>query len=157
MPEDSSPPLYKIRLVWAGAFLSGFVATNLFLSLFCSSWPLVAYLVVGGIGASAGERLHRRFSGQTTLAMIIRRGAVFLALFSAVGLTALFAMPAHWESKCSWRYCHRALGPGLLKSPFPVGTPSCRGWSTCVNEYPYTPSGFQKVLRRIEKQGCPAP
>jgi len=157
MPEDSSPPLYKIRLLWAGAFISGLVATNLFLYLFCSSWPLVIYLAVGGVGAWKAERLHERFSAQTTGATIIRRGAICLAIFSAVGLIALFAMPTNWDTKCSWRYCSRALGPGLLDSPFPVGTPSCRGWSTCVNEYSYSPAQYRRVLRRIEKQGCPAP
>ena len=137
--------------------MSALVGTNLLLSLFCGSWPLLFYLVLGGLGAWAGERLHHRVSGDTTLATIARRFAVSLALFSAVGLTVLFAMPVSWDTKCSWRYCSRALGPGLLESPFPVGTPSCRAWSMCVNEYPYSPSQYRDVLGRIKRQGCPAP
>jgi len=156
-PTETQSDLRKIRLLWAGAFVSGLVATNLFFSLFCASWPLVLYLIVGGVGAWAGERLHRRFSAETLGSKIIRRGATALAIFSAVGLMALFAMPVNWDTKCSWRYCGRALGPGLLKSPFPVGTPSCRGWSACVNEYPYSGSEYDEMLEHIEEQGCPAP
>ena len=148
---------YKIRFLWAGAFLSGLVVTDLFQSLFCSSWPLVFYLGVWGIGAWMGEGLHRRFSAQTRGATIIRRGAIGMALLSALGLMVLFVMPVRWDSKCAWRYCGRALGPGLLESPFPVGTPSCRGWSLCVNEYPYSRSDQAEVLRRIREQGCPEP
>jgi hypothetical protein len=157
MAEDSSSSLYKIRLLWAGAFVSVCVATDLFLHFFCGSWPLVLYLAAWGIGAWTGGRVHRRFSAKTTGATLIRRGVICLALFSALGLMMLFAMPVNWDTKCSWRYCGRALGPGLLKSPFPVGTPPCRGWSTCVNEYPYSAAEYRKVLQRIKVQGCPAP
>ena len=156
-PTETGTSLRKVRLLWAGAFVSGLVATNLFISLFCSSWPLILYLVVGGVGAWAGEGLHRRFSADTLGSKIIRRGATALAIFSAVGLMTLFMMPTRWDTKCSWRYCGRALGPGLLKSPFPVGTPSCRGWSICVNEYPFSRSEYETALEHIEEQGCPAP
>ena len=156
-PTEAKHRRNKIRLLWAGAFVSGLVAVDLFLNFFCGSWPLVVYLAVGGLGAWTGERLHRRFSADTTGATLVRRGAMGLALFSAMGLVALFAMPVNWDTKCSWRYCGRALGPGLLKSPFPVGTPPCRGWSTCVNEYRYSPSEYRRVLRRIAAQGCPEP
>jgi hypothetical protein len=156
-PEETGSSLTRIRLVWAGAFLSFLVATDLFLSLFCSSWPLLFYVVAGGLGALLAKKLHRRFSGDTTWRRLFR-GLVFgLAIFSALGLGVLFAMPAQWNSHCAWRYCGRALGPGLLDSPFPVGPVSCGGWSTCVNEYPYSPGEYDELLRRIEAQGCPAP
>ena len=156
-PEETGSSLLKIRLVWAGAFMSFLVATNLVLSLLCSSWPLLFYLVAGGLGAWLAERLQRRFAGDATSRKLFR-GLVFgLAVFSAPGLGALFAMPAQWDSRCAWRYCARALGPGLFKSPFPVGPVSCRGWSTCVNEFPYSSSQYDALLRRIEAQGCPAP
>jgi hypothetical protein len=152
-PSDTKPPLYKVRLVSAGAFLSGLVATDLFLNFFCSSWPLLLYLAAACLGAWKAEGLQRRFSGTT----FVRRLGIGLALFSALGLVAMVAMPVNWNSKCAWRYCGRALGPGLLKSPFPVGTPNCGAWSKCANEYPYASEEYHELLRRIEEQGCPAP
>ncbi|MDP6944405.1 MAG: hypothetical protein QF464_09675, partial [Myxococcota bacterium] len=79
------------------------------------------------------------------------------ALFSAVGLSVLFATPVNWDSKCALRYCVRALGPGLFESPFPVGTPSCGAWSKCANEYPYSHREYRALLSRMERQSCPAP
>jgi hypothetical protein len=149
--------LLTIRLVSAGAFMSLLVATDLLFSLFCSSWSLLFYLAVAGSGAWKGERLHRRFSADTTRATFVRRFGVVLALFSALGLVVLLAMPVHWDSKCAWRYCGRAMGPGLLESPFPVGTPSCGAWMKCANEFQYSPKGYRDLLERMEEQGCPAP
>jgi hypothetical protein len=154
---DRLDPKTRARLLWAGALLSVLVATELFLRFFCASWPLGVYLLVGGLGAWRGERLHQRFSAETLGATLVRRCAQGLALFSAVGLVGLTALPPQWGTKCSWRYCGRALGPGLLQSPFPVGEPSCGAWSVCANEYPYSPAEYQKILGRIESQGCPAP
>jgi hypothetical protein len=155
--EETGSSLLKARIMWAGAFMSFLVATNLIMSLFCSSWPLFFYLAAGGLGAFLAERLQRWFAGDTIWRKLFR-GLVFgLAVFSFVGLGALFAMPAHWDGKCAWRYCSRALGPGLFDSPFPVDPVSCRGWSTCVNEYPYSHGEYRQFLRRIEAQGCPAP
>lgn len=156
-PEDTKSPVYKIRLVAAGAFVSGLVATDLFLNFFCSFWPLLFYLAAAGLGAWKAEKLERRFSGDTAGATFVRRLGIGLALFSALGLVTLSVMPVNWDTKCSWRHCSRALGWGLLESPFPVGTPTCRGWSTCVNEYQYSRSEYQEMLRRIQKQGCPEP
>jgi len=69
----------------------------------------------------------------------------------------LFVMPVNWDTKCAWRYCDRALGVGLFKSPFPVGTPTCTGWNRCVNEYPFSEGEYRKALGQIRRQGCPAP
>ena len=156
-PEDTKSPVYKIRLVAAGAFVSGLVATDLFLNFFCSFWPLLFYLAAAGLGAWKAEKLERRFSGDTAGATFVRRLGIGLALFSALGLVTLSVMPVNWHSKCAWRYCGRAMGLGLLKSPFPVGTPTCGAWSKCANEYRFSPEEYRELLRRIEKQGCPAP
>lgn len=156
-PAAPRPSLLKVRLVWAGAFLSFLVATHLVLTLFCSGWPLLFYLMAGGLGALLAEKLDRKFAGEGTWRRLAR-GLIFgLAIFSILGLGALFMMPAHWDGHCAWRYCGRAMGPGLLKPPFPVGPVSCSGWSTCANEYPYSASEYDALLRRIEAQGCPAP
>lgn len=157
MSEDSHTSPAQIRLLWAGVFVSGLVVTDLLLKLFCGAWPMVMYLVLGGVGAGVGPRLHRRFSGVTRGSTIVRGGARGLSLMSAVGLMVLFIMPVSWESKCSWRYCDRALGLGLLSTPFPVGTPTCKGWSTCVNEYPLSDAEYRRALRHIRRQGCPEP
>lgn len=157
MEDEDNKDLRMVRLVWAGAFLSFLVATNLLFSLFCSNWPLIVYLMIGGLGAWLGPKLNQRFSKNTFFSKLVRRSAVMLAGFSLMGLVALFMLPAHWESKCAWRYCGRAMGPSPLTSPFPVGDVSCRAWSMCVNEYPYRSGQMRDVYRRMEEQGCPAP
>ena len=157
MPESLRALLTGPRLLWAGVFVSGLVATSFFLSLVCSGWPLVMYFFFGGVGALLGPRLHRRGAGEGLVATILRRGASGLAVFSAVGLIMLCFMPVNWDTKCAWRYCGRALGVGLLESPFPVGTPSCRGWSMCVNEYPYSDIQYRRALSQIRRQDCPEP
>jgi hypothetical protein len=155
MPPETS--IAKYRAVSAGAFLSGLVGLDLFLNFFCSNFPLIIYLAVGGLGAWIGGACHARLSRASGGARFIRPMGVLLALFSVCGLVALFALPVNWETKCSWRYCGRALGPGLLVSPFPVGTPSCRAWHTCANEYPFTPGGYDSALQRMDRQGCAEP
>jgi hypothetical protein len=153
MSEDSETSPAQVRLLWAGAFVSGLVVTDLLMKLFCSGWPVVIYFVLGGVGAWTGPRLHRRFSGSK----IVYRGVRSLSLLSAAGMVVLFVMPVNWDTKCAWRHCDRALGVGLFKSPFPVGTPTCRGWSTCVNEYPLSDAEYRRALRHIRRQGCPEP
>ena len=152
---DVSP--FRSRLLWAGVFISGLVISDLLLKLLCSAWPLMMYLVFGAVGAVVGPRLHRRFSGDAHGATFIRHGAHVLARLSIVGMVVLFVMPISWETKCAWRYCDRAFGPSLFNSPFPVGTPTCRGWNKCANEYPYTRAEYAVVLQRIRQQGCAEP
>ena len=130
---------------------------DLFLSLFCSRFPLLIYLVVGGLGAWVGGAQYARLSRASGGARFVRSVGVFLALFSVCGIVVQFAWPVNWKTKCSWRYCGRAMGPGLLVSPFPVGTPSCSAWHKCANEYPFTPGGYESALRRMDRQGCDAP
>ena len=155
--DESRPSAVNVRLIWAGVFISGLVVTDGVLKLFCSSWPLVLYLVLGGLGAALGSPLDRRFSGATRGVAMIRAGAKGLSIVSALGLVALFILPVNWETHCSWRHCGRALGLGLFESPFPVGTPPCRGWNKCVNEYPYSDAQYRRVLRQMQRQDCPAP
>ena len=147
----------KYRAVTAGAFLSGLVGLDLFLNLLCTGFPLVFYLVVGGVGAWFGGARHARLSRDTGGAKFVSRVGVFLAIFSACGICVQFAMPVNWDTKCAWRYCGRAMGPGWWRSPFPVGTPSCSAWWKCANEYPFTSEEYNRALRRMDKQGCPAP
>ena len=146
-----------VRLKWAWVFVSGLVLTNFFLSFFCGNWSLFVYLIVGGIGAWRAESLQKRFSGDSWFAKIVRAGAALSAVASFAGFIGLSLMPVRWDTKCSWRYCGRAMGPGLFKSPFPVGTPTCRGWSVCANEYQYSSAEYSEMLKQIEAQGCPAP
>ena len=157
MFEPPRPNTIHIRLISAGAFLSVLVATNLFLTLFCGSWPLLFYLLAGALGAWAGPFLHRRFTSRPQLAKIVRAIGIGLAAFSALGLAVLFLLPVNWDAKCAFAHCGRALGPGLMESPFPVGTPTCKGWSICVNEYQYSNEDYADVLKRMKKQGCPEP
>ena len=145
------------RIVTAGAFLSGLVALDLFLNFFCGDLPLLFYLVLGGVGAGLGGLAKRFLSGRSAVAAVARWTGVLLALFTLCGMMVEFANPVRWDTKCSWSYCGRALGPGLFESPYPVGTPSCRGWSTCVNEYPYSGEQYRRVLGLLREQGCPAP
>jgi len=150
-------PIWKYRAVTTGAFLSGLVGFDLFLNFFCAGFPLLFYLIAGGLGAWVGGVLHRRLSSTNPAAKFVRWMGVSLALFSLCGIVVLSTSPVNWETKCSWRYCGRAMGPGLLKSPFPVGTPSCSAWWKCANEYPFTPDQYEIALRRMDSQGCPAP
>ena len=157
MSETPSAPLHTVRLVWAAAFVSGLVLTDLLLKLFCGSWPLIMYLIIGGIGTVVGPPLHRRFSGENLGSTTVRRSANILGVLAAVGIVMLCVMPVSWDLKCSWRYCGRAMGPGLFQSPFSVGTPTCGGWHKCVNEYPYSRSEYATAMQRIRQQGCSAP
>jgi len=149
--------LTTYRAVSSGAFLSGLVGLDLFLNFYCAGIPLLFYLVVGGIGAWFGGAQQARLSRATGTAQWLRRTGVFLAAFSVLGICVQLVKPVDWQTKCSWRYCGRAMGLGLLKSPFPVGTPSCTGWWTCANEYSFPPGQYETALRRMEAQGCPAP
>ena len=151
--------LTRYRAVSAGAFLSGIVGLDLFLNFFCGGLPLVIFLFVGTLGAWLGGRFHTRLSAQTKGFRFIRSIGMGLAIFSLCGMVYETAKPINWDTKCSWRYCGRAMAPGLFKSPFPVGTPTCSGWWTCANEYqfPDGPFGYATALERMRKQGCAEP
>ena len=147
----------KLRGQWAGAFLSFIVAFDLLLSLLCSGLPLIMYLLVGGFGAWIGPKLREWFSKRTGVSKFLRVLVPTLACASAIGILVLLILPVHWNGKCAYRYCGRALGMGLMTSPYPVGEPSCRGWSICINEYSFKPGEREDALERLRKQGGPEP
>jgi hypothetical protein len=154
---SSEETLTKYRIVSTGAFLSGLVGLDLFLNFFCAAIPLLFYLIVGGLGAWIGGVLHARLSSISRGAKFVRSAGVFLALFFVCGVVLQIAIPVNWDTKCAWRHCGRAMSPGLLKSPFSVGTPSCSAWWKCANEYPFTPTQYDTALQRMDNQGCEAP
>ena len=154
--EPSTSPR-AARWIGAGAFRSFLVASHLVISLFCGSWPLLFYVLAGGLGAWSGPRLHRRFSGDHALAKLARAQAIGLAAFTVIGLTALTFKPIHWDTTCSWRYCGRARGPSLIQSPFPVGPVSCGALHLCINESPYSPYERSRVVEAMNDAGCAPP
>ena len=155
MFEESN--IARFRTVSAGAFLSGIIALDLFLSLFCSGFPLIIYLVVGGLGFWFGGAFHERLSRPSRGAKFFRKLGVVLAVFSVAGVLLQFALPVNWSTKCSWRYCGRVMGPSLFESPFPVGTPSCSAWHKCANEHQFSGNEYSRLLQRMERQECAAP
>jgi hypothetical protein len=155
MPDKSVT--VKFRAVSTGAVLSGLVALDLFFSLFCARFPLILYLLVGGFGWWVGGSVHKRVTGPSTGAKFIRGIGIALACFSAFGILAQLVIPVNWNTKCSWRYCSRAMGPGLFDSPFPVGALSCSAWHKCANEYQFSPGEYSRLLQRMEQQECAPP
>jgi hypothetical protein len=154
---SEEPNIGKFRTVSAGAFLSGIVALDLVLNLLCSGFPLIIYLVVGGLGFWFGGAFHERLSRPSGGAKFVRKLGVVLAVFSVAGMVLQLVLPVNWNTKCSWRYCGRAMGPGLFESPFPVGTPSCSAWHKCANEYQFSGGEYSRLLQRMERQECAAP
>ena len=149
--------LYRVRLVGAGVYVSVFVATDLLLNFSCAFWPFIFYVGAAALGARKAPALNSRYSGKTPRSRFVRRLGVGVAVFSAAGLVILSAAPVNWDSKCAWRHCGRAFGVGLMKSPFPVGTPTCSAWRMCANEYRMSEGQYSELLRRMDKQGCEAP
>lgn len=150
-------PSLIVRLVGAGVYVSVFVATDLLLNFFCSFWPLIFYVGAAALGARKAPALNSRYSGKTSWSRFVRRLGVGVAVFSAAGLVILSAAPVNWDSKCAWRHCGRAFGVGLMRSPFPVGTPTCSAWRMCANEYRMSEGQYSELLRRMDKQGCAMP
>ena len=145
------------RIVTAGALLSGLVALDLFLNFFCEDLPLLFYIILGGIGVWRGKSFQSRLAGNGGAKKFLRLAGVALAIFSAGGILVETVTPVNWDTKCSWKYCARAMSPGLTKSPFPVGTPTCSGWWTCANEYQWPPGEYSVALDRMTEQECPLP
>jgi hypothetical protein len=154
---SDKPDIIRYRAVSAGACLSVLVGLDLFLNLFCAGFPLIVYLVVAALGAWLGGALYHPLSRDSGGAQFMRWLGATLAFFSMCGIILQFAWPVNWETKCSWRYCGRAMGPSFLESPFPVGTPSCSAWHKCANEYPFTPAEYNRALERMKRQDCAAP
>ena len=154
---SSKHEINRYRAVASGAFLSGIVGIDLLLNFVCAGLPLVIYLAVAASGAWCGGALYGWLASDSRGPRFVRWLAKALAIFSLCGIVVQIAWPVNWETKCSWRYCGRAMGPTLLESPFPVGTPHCSAWHKCANEYPFTPVDYNRALERMKEQGCAAP
>ena len=87
----------------------------------------------------------------------IRAIAVVGAGVMLLGTATLTFLPPAWSSHCGFRYCGRALGPSLFRSPFPVGTPSCQNLHMCANEYPLTQGEMRELMELMSSRGCEPP
>ena len=158
--SDETPDRKKRTRKWTAAFMvSGLILMDVVLELLCARFPLLFYLIVAGFGYALGGPLSRWAAATSLFARFARASAkfiVFLGILGAIGLTFL-PSPFLWESKCTWRQCGRVLGMGLTQSPFPAPPINCNALHRCANEYRYTKSGYQDLLKHMEKKGCEPP
>ena len=157
MSNQQNKILNRYALVGAGFFMSGLVGLDLIGELLCIRFPLLFYLILGAVGMVIGNKARGWLQSRMRLKKLLKIIAITGCLAGLTGAGVLSFYGANWETKCSWRYCGRALGVGLTKSPFPVGTPTCRVLHLCVNEYNMSPSESAKLYRLIKEGECPAP
>ena len=136
------------------SILMGF---DLFFELFCARFPLLFYLIAGAVGALVGKKLSGWLAGEGGFKKALRGLAIAGCVMGLLGAGVLSMAPPMWHSKCGFRYCGRALGVSLFRSPFPVGSPSCRDLHMCVNEYPFTPTEMNQMDDMIERNSCAPP
>jgi hypothetical protein len=147
----------------AGVFASSCSLADLLLMPLCMRMSLAWYLALAAAGALLGVRHGPRTSSRRPR---LKRGLTFgylgLGLAASLWMIAVppppqgsGSFPPSWESQCGWRYCERALGPGLLVSPFPVGDPGCPQLRMCADEYPFRDDA--PVRRRLAEKGCERP
>ena len=157
MTNQQHKILNRYALVGAGFFMSALVGLDVIGELLCIRFPLLFYLILGAMGMLTGNKsrgwLQHRHRLKTFLKIITITGC----LAGITGAGALSFYGANWETKCSFRYCGRALGIGLLKSPFPVGSPSCRMIHLCANEYPMNATENAQLKQLVTETGCPEP
>ena len=153
----STPRSAVYPLGMAGALLSVVVLCDLALEPFCARTSVLAYLLAIAFGVLVGRLCQGWLASERLLAKVVRAACLVLTVGALGGVAVLVTQAPRWDTKCSWRYCGRALGVRLLKSPFPVGTPSCQAWHVCANEYPYSTSEYDVMLDRMAQQGCAAP
>ena len=137
--------------------MSPLMAADLVLELLCVRFPLVMYLLLGAVGAAVGRALVGRLVGGGGLKKALRGVAVLGAAGTILGAAILTVAPPMWRGKCGFRYCGRALGPGLFRSPFPVGTPPCQTLHMCANEYQFGPGEYRSLTTMMERLGCEPP
>ncbi|MDP6932905.1 MAG: hypothetical protein QGG40_08300, partial [Myxococcota bacterium] len=107
-------------------FMSLVMGFDLLFELLCVRLALLFYLLAAALGWLVGRKLSGWLSGAGGLRKALR-GLVFTGcVLGLMGAVLLTFVPPLWTSHCGFRYCGRALGVGLTRSPFPVGTPSCR-------------------------------
>jgi uncharacterized membrane protein YeaQ/YmgE (transglycosylase-associated protein family) len=124
---------------------------------FCSRAPLYAYLVLLVVGTLCSPWLARwiRRSGKLEALLV---GLVGLAVLGGVsGATWLATHQTRWDTKCAFRYCYRALKPGLDRSPYPVDPPSCSALHMCANEAVLDDDEQTRLLRKLQQQNCAEP
>ena len=149
----------RMRLGQAGLLTLSVAAVDAATPFFCGRFPLVIYLIAGGLGYYRGGRLAEKMKlGVYAPARWRRLVATLVVCFGLLGCVAmtLSLQPSH--SKCAWKSCGRALGPGLFVSPFPVPAPTCSYLHMCINEYPYREGQYKAAVELIRSMdGCYEP
>ena len=138
-------------------FMSIVMGFDLFFELFCARMPLAVYLIAAGLGALVGVQFAGWLAGEGGFRKALRGLAMVGCVMGLLGATLLSTVQPMWSSHCGFRYCGRTLGLSLGRSPFPVGTPSCRDLHMCANEYRFTDAEREDFYELIESSGCPAP
>ena len=157
MSEEHNKILNRYALVGAGFFMSGLACLDMVGEILCSRFPLLFYLILGAIGMGIGNKARSWLQPRKRLKTFVQIVAIMGCLGGISSAAILSFYGANWDTKCSWRYCGRALGVGLFVSPFPVGEPSCRMIHLCANEYRMSPSESAELDRLVKETGCPAP
>ena len=157
MVYDSKNSVNLMRLVGAGAGVFPVVLLDYLSKVLCGSLPLFVYLFAACCGVWVSKRKFDHLSEEERSSSWKWRCTLLFALISCLGVLGLAVMPTEWDSKCAWRNCGRALGVSLFQSPFSVAPVTCRGWSVCINEYPYNAAEQAEVRIRIDESGCPPP
>ena len=147
----------KVARVSALFFMSMLVGCDVLLEVFCARFPLMFYVVAALIGYWVGTKMAAWITGEGGGKKILRILVTIVCIGGLFGTIALSTLTPLWGSKCGWRYCARALGPSPMRSPFPVGTPSCGNLHMCANEFPYTPAERPYFDALIERHDCPPP
>jgi hypothetical protein len=158
------PPIDKLHPIGLGlVFPSLLVGFDLFTTQFCERIPLAWYLAACGAGVVLGGVLGRKPANNRRILWAC--GA--LILLGGIGATCLTlnppsennasALTPSWNSHCAHRYCSRALGPRLDRSPFPVGIPSCHTLHMCIEEASHDEDQKQQWLTLLRNQGCEQP
>jgi len=142
----------RFVLAFALAAPALLVGLDLAGTLACIWIPLYGYSIGAGLGAVVGAALGRQLAGGRK--RVLGRVAWVLVGLGACGAVWLTLRSPEWRSKCSWRYCARALGPGLDRSPFPLGRAPCSALEMCANEYPFSEEQARELDRKMQQLGC---
>jgi hypothetical protein len=144
-------------LVSSLVFMSLVMGFDLLLELICARLPLAVYGVAGALGALFGGTFAGWLAGGGWGRKALRALATTGCAMGLLGAAALtFAQPP-WSSHCGFRYCGRALGMGLGRSPFPVGIPSCEHLHMCANEFTFNEAEWRDYDALILKRDCEPP
>ena len=142
------------QIASAAFLLSIWLHLDVALDLICARIPLLIYLLAAAIGFSLGGPASRIFGRSGRGWWLLRWGGKVVIALGAVAFLKLLLNPVQLGTKCSWRSCGRALGPGLMVSPFPSAEMSCQELWRCASEYKYTVSERTVLDKMLEQQGC---